>query len=57
MDGGDGTFKHEQVWVAGKPEFGFFGGVKVRGRTQFEVVTYRCPAGGLLESHGKCSAR
>ena len=38
-------------WVAGKPEFGFFGSVKVADKQQTEVLTFACIGCGYLESY------
>jgi Domain of unknown function (DUF6487) len=38
-------------WVEGPPEKAFFGGVKFRGKTVFDVQTWRCQRCGLLESY------
>jgi len=37
-------------WIEGIPEKGFFG-LKVRGKRQFEVTSYRCISCGYLESY------
>lgn len=38
-------------WIAGAPEKSFWTGLKLRGRDQFEIVTYRCDRCGFLESY------
>ena len=38
-------------WVEGIPEKGFFFGLKLKGRRQFAMTTYRCTACGYLESY------
>jgi Domain of unknown function (DUF6487) len=42
------TFRSK--WVEGIPEKGFFFGLKLKGRRQFAITTYRCTACGYLES-------
>ena len=39
------------TWVAGESERSVFSGIKVRGKEQRQLVTFRCPTCGLLESH------
>ena len=38
-------------WVAGKPQFGFFGGAKTWGKEQRPVRTFCCTKCGYLESY------
>ena len=38
-------------WVAGTPEKSIWTGLKLRGREQIAVVTYRCGRCGFLESY------
>lgn len=38
-------------WVSGKPEESFWTGLKVEGREQLVVQTFRCVACGYLESY------
>jgi predicted nucleic-acid-binding Zn-ribbon protein len=40
-------------WVAGKPEKGFLGIVKIRGKEQHFIETIRCAQCGYLESYAK----
>ncbi len=42
-------------WVAGKPEFGLFGGTKTRGKVQHPVRTFCCQKCGYLESYASGS--
>ena len=39
---------YDAAWVAGPPERGFLGGVKLRGRTRLGVLALRCTNCGLL---------
>ncbi len=38
-------------WLAGKPEFGLFGGIKLWGKEKYPTQTFRCPKCGYLESY------
>ncbi len=38
-------------WTAGVPEKSFWLGLKVRGKERHEIVTYRCPRCGFLQSY------
>ena len=38
-------------WIEGAPEFSMWTGLKLRGRQQIEVATYRCRNCGYLESY------
>ena len=51
VDVGYGT-KAVPKWVAGEPESGFWSsGLKLRGKEQLPVTTYRCRRCGYLESY------
>jgi hypothetical protein len=39
------------TWVAGKPEFGFFGSLKFSAKPQQDIHTFACVACGYLESY------
>lgn len=39
------------IWVAGKPEFGFFGDAKIAGKESYSIRTFRCTKCGFLESY------
>ena len=39
------------IWVAGKPEFGIFGGAKIAGLETHTIRTFRCTKCGFLESY------
>ena len=41
--------KFSTRWVAGKPEMGFLGTVKVSGKEQHPVQSFRCSQCGCLE--------
>jgi hypothetical protein len=38
-------------WIAGPPEKSFFVGVKLAGREQYPIETFRCVRCGFLESY------
>ncbi len=38
-------------WVEGLAEKGPLGGLKIKGKTAFQIVTYRCTSCGYLESY------
>jgi hypothetical protein len=40
-------------WIAGSPERGWLGGVKVDRTELRPITTYRCPNCGYLESYAK----
>jgi hypothetical protein len=50
LDEGYGT-RTVAKWVAGEPERSIWTGLKLRGKAQHDVVTYRCKRCGYLESY------
>jgi ribosomal protein S27AE len=50
IDIGYGT-KSLPKWVAGEPEKSIWTGLKLGGKDQLEVTTYRCRRCGYLESY------
>ena len=38
-------------WVGGEPERSIWSGIKLRGKEQIPVATYRCRQCGYLESY------
>ena len=50
IDEGYGT-KRPPKWAAGTPVFSMWTGLKLRGKEQLEVSTYRCHRCGYLESY------
>jgi hypothetical protein len=50
IDVGYGT-KAVPKWVAGEPESSIWTGLKLRGKDQLDVSTYRCRRCGYLESY------
>lgn len=39
------------TWVEGEPAKSIWSGIKVKGKQQFEVKTFRCAGCGFLESY------
>ena len=39
------------TWIAGPPENSFWTGVKMRGRRQRQIASYRCVQCGYLENY------
>lgn len=39
------------TWVSGLPERNMWTGLKLKGRTQLSIITYRCTRCGYLESY------
>ena len=50
IDQGHGT-KTVPKWVAGQPQKSIWTGLKLRGRDQIDVATYRCRRCFYLESY------
>jgi len=50
IDVGYGT-KSVPKWVAGEPQKSIWTGLKLSGRDQLDVSTYRCRRCGYLESY------
>ena len=50
VDQAQGAMK-TQRWVQGAPEHSFWLGLKLRGKRQRDVSTYRCGRCGYLESY------
>jgi ribosomal protein S27AE len=40
-------------WVEGAPEKSFWTGVRLRGKTQYEIETWRCGRCGFLENYAR----
>ena len=43
----------QEKWTAGAPEPSVWTGLKLRGKQQLPVTTYRCPKCGYLESYAR----
>ena len=41
----------QALWVEGEPEVGWMGSVKLKGRRQFYVETFRCDGCGAVRSY------
>lgn len=37
-------------WASGEPQYSIWTGVRLRGRTRYRVITYRCGSCGRLEA-------
>jgi hypothetical protein len=48
-DAGHSNILRQQSWFEGRPEFGWFGGLKAKGKKQIVVTACRCPKCGKLE--------
>jgi hypothetical protein len=55
LDVSDGAYRRG-TWVAGPAEKSFWTGVKLHGRDQMPVCTYRCRRCGYLESYARPEA-
>ena len=51
LDLGDGSAKKIASWVEGTPERAWFKTVKVRGKRQLEIESWRCERCFFLESY------
>jgi len=51
LDHSDNHGKRVSGWVEGAPERGWFRPLKLRGKRQLEVQTWRCTRCGYLESY------
>lgn len=52
LDVKDGGSRAVSSWVEGAPQKAWYG-LKLRGRTQHEIQTWRCGRCGFLESYAK----
>jgi len=51
LEKGDLGISSPETWVGGKPDKRLISGVSLKGKTLYEVVTYRCIACGYLDSY------
>jgi hypothetical protein len=51
IDVGHGGGRALPKWAAGEPEKSIWTGIKLRGKEQLDVSTYRCRRCGYLESY------
>lgn len=51
VDHAHSNYPSTAKWTAGVPEKSFWTGLKLRGKQRLEIVTYRCPKCGLLQSY------
>jgi hypothetical protein len=52
LDFKDGGSRGVSNWIAGVPEKAWWG-IKIRGKAQHEIQTWRCGRCGFLESYAK----
>jgi hypothetical protein len=52
LDRGHG-YMYVTSWVAGLPEKSFWVGLKIKGRTEIPISTFRCTGCGYLESYAR----
>jgi hypothetical protein len=50
-DAGDQNRVRPSVWYSGRPEWSFWGGLKLKGRKLIYVQAMRCVSCGYLESY------
>lgn len=50
IDYGDSDRAQPSGWVEGEPVKSFWSGIKLKGKKQYSVTTYRCVRCGYLES-------
>ena len=48
---GEMPWRQQARWVAGTPERSRLSGLRLRGKVQVAIVTYRCPRCWRLESY------
>ncbi|MBL8858956.1 MAG: hypothetical protein JNL28_10655 [Planctomycetes bacterium] len=53
LDLGHGNARKPTKWVEGVPEFSFWTGIKIKGKTQHVIRSFRCPRCGLLAEYAK----
>ena len=41
----------QETWIAGKPEYAFWKGLKITGRQRSAVTSFRCVKCGFLEQY------
>jgi len=47
-DAGEHGRMHRSQWTEGRPEKALLQGLKVKGRTRIDTITFRCPKCGWL---------
>lgn len=43
--------KSQESWIEGKPEYGFWEGLKTSGKQRFAITSFRCANCGFLEQY------
>jgi hypothetical protein len=51
LDHAHGPQVRAAKWAEGQPERSFWTGIKLKGKRQLEVATYRCTRCGYLEAY------
>lgn len=51
LEKGDGAMLSSETWVAGKATKSLLTGVSLKGKTVYDVATFRCRACGHLDSY------
>ena len=51
LDLGDQNSRQTSTWISGPPEPSFWTGLKMKGKHQREIRTFRCVRCGFLESY------
>jgi DNA-directed RNA polymerase subunit RPC12/RpoP len=46
-----GDYLSSEMWVSGKPEKSLLFGIKLKGKTTYDVAVFRCIACGYLDSY------
>ncbi len=55
IDRGHGNSASAAKWAEGEPERSWWQGLKLSGKEQIAVTSYRCPRCGLLQSYARAS--
>jgi hypothetical protein len=51
VDHGHYNYTQVETWVEGEPKTSYWSGLKISGRQQLPVTTYRCQSCGYLEAY------
>lgn len=51
LEKGESPILSSETWVTGKPVKSVFTGLSLKGKTVYDVVTFRCIACGYLDSY------
>jgi hypothetical protein len=50
---GHGNYRQPSTWIEGEPQRTYWFGIKITGKRQIEVLTFRCLKCGYLESYAR----